>query len=236
MKTKPSIFLILFLISSFTHLSAIAFDYEILGFYTKPLLISSLAFWFYTSVNSTSSASRRFFLIGLVFSVIGDILLMLVKSKGELFFLLGLGSFLLAHLSYIIAFFRYPKFKSGIIWKQKWLVSPFVIVLIAILFFLWNGLGAFKIPVVIYSATIITMSIFCLNLKNRMPKVSWQIIFTGAVFFVLSDLTIAIKKFQYPAMSEDWSGLAIMSTYILGQFLLTAGMASSLLSNEKKLN
>ncbi len=92
---------------------------------------------------------------------------------------------------------------------------------------LWDSLGTFLIPVVVYATVIVSMSAFAFNMKNRVLGNIFQMLFTGAVLFVISDLIIAMKKFKYPELSEASSGLAIMATYLLGQFLLTLGMVKA---------
>ncbi|MBI1224622.1 MAG: hypothetical protein GC192_05250 [Bacteroidetes bacterium] len=218
------IILSLFFLCTILHLIAIGFRLELLTFITKPLLVSLLSLWYYSSVNIYSNTYSRFFLFGLILSVIGDSFLMFVASKGELFFLLGLGSFLLAHLCYISTFSNFPNVKSGCIRQQKALILPFLVVLISIVCLLWNGLGKLLIPVVIYSTAIIVMCASSFNMKNRVPKPSFQRLFSGAILFVISDLIIALKKFKYPEINETFSSLAVMTTYLLGQFLLTSGM------------
>ena len=192
------------------------------------MLISSLAIWYYQSVQDKSSQPFRFFLLGLCLSVFGDVLLMFVESYGEHYFLLGLGAFLLAHLSYICSFVRFPRFPNGKVAKKRWLVIPFLLILIAVLTFLWPYLGSFLFPVSIYSAIIISMALSSYNLHGRTKSSYSKSIFIGAVFFVLSDFTIAFTKFVASGPDSTISSLIIMSTYLLGQFLLCYGMKSAL--------
>ncbi|MBK9013251.1 MAG: lysoplasmalogenase [Saprospiraceae bacterium] len=227
MKNFSQQMLVLFAILSFANLIAVGSRVELLNFATKPLLISSLALWYYFRTRANWHLFSRFFLIGLVFSVLGDTLLMFVKMKGEIYFLLGLGSFLLAHLCYIAAFFKFPNFKSGIIWVNKWMALPFLIILTSLLCVLWNSLGAFLVPVAIYASVIVTMFAFSFNMRNRVDTTVSKMLFGGAALFVLSDLIIAMKKFKYPEMGETLSGVAIMVTYLLGQVLLALGMGKA---------
>ena len=228
MKITSNILLVLFFAFAMVNLFAVGSGSESLNFATKPLLVTFLAVWFFLQTRSTPLSSSRFFLVGLMFSVIGDTLLMFVNAKGELFFLLGLGSFLFAHLSYITSFSKFPAFKAGSIWRTKWLILPFLGVLATVIWVLWDNLGAFLIPVVVYAAVIVSMSAFCFNMKNRVPNSIFQILFGGAVLFVVSDLIIAMKKFKYPETNEVTSGLVIMATYLIGQYLLNFSKRESI--------
>ncbi len=227
MKLTSRTLLVLFFFFSIVNLLAIISVSEVLNFATKPLLVSFLAIWFYIQTRGNPFPSSRFFLIGLLFSVIGDTLLMFVKVKGELFFLLGLGSFLFTHLNYITSFSKFPAFKSGTIWRNKWLLLPFLVILASVIWVLWDNLGDFQIPVAVYATVIVGMAAFCFNMKNRVSNEIFKPLFGGAVLFVVSDLIIALHKFKYPAINEVTSGLAIMVTYLLGQYLLTIGMAKA---------
>ena len=83
---------------------------EFLVFATKPCLLALLSLWFYLRMRPLKGPFPRFILSGLLFSIAGDSLLMLVGygPKDERFFLMGLGAFLLAQLSYMAGFVRYP--------------------------------------------------------------------------------------------------------------------------------
>ncbi|MCF8248115.1 MAG: lysoplasmalogenase [Saprospiraceae bacterium] len=227
MKTTSSTLLALFFGFAIVNLFAVSSGSEVLNFATKPLLVSFLAVWFFLQTRGNLTPSSRFFLVGLIFSVAGDTLLMFVNARGELFFLLGLGSFLFAHLSYITSFSKFPALKSGAIWRNKWLILLFLIVLVIVICLLWDKLGAFLIPVVVYAAVIVSMSAFCFNMKNRVPNNIFYMLFGGAILFVVSDLIIAMKKFKYPEANEVTIGLIIMATYLIGQYLLTIGMVKA---------
>jgi len=227
MKKPHHNFLAVFAILSIVNLMAVWLGLEILNFTTKPLLVSCLAMWFYFKADGNWPLSSRYFLLGLCFSVLGDTLLMFVKTGGEMFFLLGLGSFLLAQLSYVMAFFKFPNFKSGTIWRNKWLIFPFLFILGGLLWVLWSSLGAFLVPVVVYASVIVAMFAFSFNMRNRVSNEVFTMLYGGAALFVLSDLIIAMKKFKYPEMPENTSGVAIMATYLLGQVLLTLGMSKA---------
>lgn len=218
---------------SFANIVAVGLVLDWLNYLTKPLLISCLALWYFQSIKKASVNYTKAFLAGLCFSVLGDILLMFVKTQGELYFMLGLGSFLLAHLSYIIAFSTYPSSGTGAISINKIIVLPFIVVFVAAAWFLWADLGALKIPVTVYSLVIIAMSAFSFNMRNRVSKSVSGILFFGAVMFVASDFTIALAKFKYSSIPQPISGLVVMVTYLLGQFLLTKGMAMAASETQK---
>jgi uncharacterized membrane protein YhhN len=214
------ILLILYTILSVIHLGAEELQVEWLILLTKPLLVSLLAYWFWRVTAGISSSFRKFLLLGLVFSVGGDTLLMFVEHgpRLEVFFLLGLGSFLIAQLCYAYALWSYPKVKEGIIFRKPWLIVFFLGYLVWILGTLWSGIpDPMRLPVGIYATAIVAMAISAANLSGRtVPNIFWGF-FAGVLLFVLSDTLIALNKFGEPITGARF---AIMFTYLAAQSLI----------------
>ena len=224
MKNLSSLFLSLYGILSVANLAAVALQSQTGIYFTKPLLMTTLCCWFYFETKKHPATFSRVLLTGLIFSIAGDTFLMFVNPRAEQFFLLGLGSFLVTHLFYITAFSKYPVFKNGIVWKKRWLVAPFLIYLASFSWFIWEELpDAFKMPVIVYALVITLMAASCLNLNGRASQFAFRILFSGAVLFVISDSIIALKKFKFPEAPEVPYSLAIMVTYLVGQYLIVKG-------------
>ena len=81
-----------------------------------------------------------------------------------------------------------------------------------------------RIPVTIYALVINTMVASVVNLKGRLSSPVFISMATGALLFMLSDSLIAINKFGHPFEGER---LAVMVTYIVGQWLLTRSVIRS---------
>jgi uncharacterized membrane protein YhhN len=190
----------------------------------KPLLMPTLAWWWWQNSTHQPSFLRSGVLIALLFSTAGDILLMKSGQYAQ-FFLLGLGAFLLAHVFYIRTYLRMNKGQRGYLHQRQWLILPFVAFLVVLLGWLWNNIPmAMKGAVAIYAATITTMALLALHIRGTLPEnYSWWLFF-GAVLFVLSDSLIAVNKFGY-AFPE--SRVAIMSTYIFGQYAIARGLTGA---------
>lgn len=207
------------------HLIAVAAGWEMVGYATKPFLMASLAGWFWLETGLRSAFSRLFF-AGLLFSMLGDSLLMLVKPLGESFFLLGLLAFLTAHVLYLLGFLKYPRLREGMAWQRPWICLLLAAYLISFGYYLWPDLpGFFKWPVMVYATVITAMAATAVNMGSRVGARIFGHIATGAVLFVLSDSIIALRKFKFATWEDPWPGLAIMITYILGQYLLAKGSA-----------
>jgi len=222
MQQIKSLFLGLFLLDSALNLFAVATQNEVLNYATKPLLMPLLALSLWFSAGNGHRSARNLVLLGLIFSTSGDILLMFKDQTS--FFILGLIGFLIAHIFYILAFRAMTQKKAGLIAKNKWLLAPFILYWLGFNAFLFNSLPAvMKAPVIIYSIVIMTMAIYALNLEGLLSKQAFQLIFLGALLFVISDSVLAAGKFKYADISNFNFGIPVMITYILGQFGIAYG-------------
>lgn len=160
---------------------------------------------------------RAWFVAGLVLSLAGDVFLMLPErvSTPVSPFLLGLGSFLLGHLAYIVGLASdhrsWPLTVVGVVVVAGALavVAPRILA----------GVGerepGLRGPVMAYVAVISVMVVAAFG--RTVPAGV-----AGAVLFYASDATLAWNRFFGPRRS--WQ-VAVMVTYHLGQ----AGLVLSLL-------
>ena len=182
----------------------------------KPLLMPSLAAYFFFSVRQKSKLAFLV-IIALLFSWIGDVMLMFVELK-SIYFILGLVAFLLAHITYILIFNKSSQdFKPKIFtYSTGFLLALYGILLILLM---WPGLGDLMIPVIIYTAIIMTMGITALFRKAG----GASLVLIGAMLFIASDSLLALNKF-YQAFAT--AGFWVMLTYILAQYFIVIGMIS----------
>ena len=188
---------------------------EWLGYLSKPLLMIALGFFYFQHSRTNFNKRDRIVLSALFFSCLGDTFLMFQKQN-HLYFLLGLGSFLLAQLCYVILFQQ-----DGKSLYFRWL--PFISYSCLLLFFLINKLpGEFKIPILVYSAVITLMGIRAS--ERKVSDKSYQCVLIGAILFIISDSLIALSKF---VVDIPLSGLWIMATYVVAQYLIVQGLLVS---------
>ena len=109
------IIILYFFLSAF-NLYAVATGWQNGIYFSKPLLMTVLAIWFYFCTKNNFTVFSKFILAGIIFSIGGDTFLMFV-DKNPVFFLVGLGNFLITQLLYIFAFVNYPQFKKGLIFN-----------------------------------------------------------------------------------------------------------------------
>lgn len=218
---KKNLWAIIFFAALFIHLLALAMDLSQVATVTKPMLMPAVAGFFITSV-STNSPLKLFVLSALFFSWAGDVLLMF-QQQNSIFFLLGLSSFLIAHLFYIFFFHRIRKEQN--IKSQLWtllVVAAYYSVLIALLS---PWLGEMRLPVRVYGLVISFMLLLALHMFYISNKTAGRYMVAGAILFVISDSVLAINKFWKPVPAGD---VVIMLTYGLAQFYIVYGAADFL--------
>ncbi|MFK8102955.1 MAG: lysoplasmalogenase [Saprospiraceae bacterium] len=223
MQGKYKIWLLAFAILGILNLAAEFFHQQVLVFLTKPLLLTILSIYFYQHTKSVSSSFRNLMLAGFLFSVAGDSFLMFVESnpQQQIFFLLGLGSFLITHLCYGIAFYRFPSTARGWVARHPWILLVFLTYLIGNSLFLWSALPVpLRLPVIVYSSCIMLMTVTALNLAGKIPKAIFQILFLGVLLFVFSDTMIGLHKFKSATITLPYPRLLIMIPYLLGQYFI----------------
>ncbi|MBS1669509.1 MAG: lysoplasmalogenase [Bacteroidetes bacterium] len=220
---KPSFWLILFMVDVAVELLAISFQLERVRFISKPLLILFLIGY---AVVATKQRNNLFTLLiaALCFSVLGDIFLLFEQSH-PIYFMMGLVSFMLAHIFYILLFNQIRVKNQP---EKKWALLSIILlgVYVVFLFLLLEpSLGSLKIPVLVYALVLSAMFLSAIQAFDISKQSFGKICVLGSLFFVISDSLLAIDKFRahFPMAS-----FTVMATYITAQFLLVLGISKYL--------
>lgn len=139
--------------------------------------------------------------LGMALSLLGDVCLMF---SGERWFAAGLVSFLLAHITYSIAFVT--RWQAE--WALLWLIVYAVVGVVLGRQILPHA-GTLRAPVAIYVLAILTMAFLGAGVGVAAG--------VGAALFVASDGMLAYDKFVRPFSSAR---LLVLTTYWLGQWLI----------------
>lgn len=185
---------------------------------TKPGTLLALIAWF--TLAGWWQGSLAWFGAALVFSLLGDVLLML-EAK---FFTAGLAAFLIGHLLYIVGFSQGPATFNSAALLPAVVVGSFLVVYNRTLArsLSRNHQAGMIAPVLLYSLVISAMWLMALSTFGRLQ---WSgapsaIAAAGATLFVISDSVLAYSKFVRPLPLGD---LIVMVTYHLGQISLAGG-------------
>ena len=107
-------------------------------------------------------------------------------GTGEAAFTAGLVSFLGGHLAWIVALRQRPG--GGYLRAHPALAAPHVAAFGAVNAYLWQRTGQDRIPVLVYSAALLAMSLTALD--SGSPRTA-----AGGALFLASDTLLALEKF-----------------------------------------
>ncbi len=209
-KLEKSLY-ILFIISSIVYAVILIVNPELpLHFIIK--IIPIICLLILTIIHSADNI-KILLLSALVFSAAGDITL---GIDIENLFILGLIFFLIAHIFYIILFFKGFKFNK----KSIPINILILIYAVTIGLLLRNIENKYLIPVILYLLIITVMAVTAsfYSTGNKYKTVYFVII--GAVLFMISDSIIAINKFLFEFPFSRPIGII---TYYAAQFFIING-------------
>ena len=153
---------------------------------------------------------RSLIVLGLALSLAGDALLLSPRR-----FALGLGAFLLAQLTYLVAFgLRNPVRPAQVVW-----LLPFVAAGARVAGTVWGAVGRLRLPVLRYLAVAAGMAwraAMRLGVSS-IPHASAVHAMAGAVLFVISDAILAVRRWRRPFRRDHALELA---AYWMAQFLI----------------
>lgn len=213
--------LALFLLVSVGELTSQVVDLPWLHTLCKPALLPLLLVYYVVSAREAGGSMSMLVVAALGLSWLGDVLLM---GEGQSFFIFGLVSFLLAHVTYILAYRQHQqaddsKALRGI---QKIRYGfPLVFAGVGLVMILYPRLSDLRIPVMVYAGVITVMTLTGLFRFGRTNASSFAQVFAGAILFMMSDSLLAVNKFLEPLA---YSGLWIMLTYLAAQWFIVRGL------------
>ena len=219
---KTLAFLIVYGLVLIFHLYALVVDDALLAMISKPALLGLLILFFTLSIRKRESNRFGWLMLGgLVLSLMGDVFLMFDADDNS-YFIYGLGSFLLAHIFYAIAFTRtyLSHHTIPLLKRHGWVMIGIVAYGLYFFSLIKNYLGDMLGPVLIYTLVITVMLLMAFNRYEKVGSKSFWSIAAGAVLFAASDSLLAWNKFVEPL---EFGDLAVMGTYGLAQLGITLG-------------
>jgi len=199
------------LISAFLYFFGIKTKNQKLLYLHKPLTMLFIIFLAINGAATSWTALGMWIIIGLLFSLIGDVFLMLPSDR----FLYGLISFLLAHASYIFAFLQFSSLEKG-----NYLLTGFLAV-VALLFLLrlHKGVLAQGGKRLFFAVTFYILLISSMVWLAFLTDNPWMI--TAAILFYNSDAALAWDRFVKPLEHRSY---IVMLTYFGAQYLFACSV------------
>jgi uncharacterized membrane protein YhhN len=166
-------------------------------------------------LGATDSSAGLWLVVALVLGLIGDVLLL---GDSDTRFRLGLASFLVGHVAFIVSFFQLGLDQPGWLWIA-WLVLFVCLIAtrrVVPATFLRGG-RALALLVAVYTVVIGAMLIVAFDTGEPLIAV-------GAAIFATSDSILAVNRFVSP---RPWAPVAVVVTYHVGQALIVAGLLAA---------
>jgi uncharacterized membrane protein YhhN len=192
--------------------------------FAKPAVMIVLMAWFWETTQLAPPAG--WFLVGLFFSLMGDIFLLPPAVR----FMPGLAAFLLGHIAYLTGF-------NQSLPPLSWGILPIVAVLTAAAVWLYRRVSAalerhhggtvLPAAVGVYS---LALTLMVISASLTLVRPDWSLFpalvtTAGALLFFASDSMLALDRFVAPIPNGR---VFIHATYHLAQLGLVLGLASHL--------
>ncbi len=182
----------------------------------KPLTTILILFIALLPGTVTTDAYARAIALGLLFSLAGDIFLVLPDR----YFLYGLVAFLLAHGCYISAFHAGVS-SAGF----HWALAVLLVIGAGVLGYLWNRLSpVMKGAVGVYVLVIVLMAALAVGRALEQMSRGSLLAGVGALLFVASDGMLAVNRFGRPIRGEQ---ALVLVTYFAAQLLIAISVGSA---------
>ncbi|MHA1680698.1 MAG: lysoplasmalogenase [Promethearchaeota archaeon] len=200
------------------NLVSIVKNSKMLRYVSKPLLVPTII-----TIHLAYNPSISWLLvIGLIFGFLGDVFLLDKDDNRN--FILGLASFLVGHIVYIILFAITSDY-SLLTPAFLLFIIPYLIIAIFLSKILKIVPAKMKGPVMVYMVVISLMSFLALMRMPSASTASFWWVFAGSISFMVSDSVLAIAVFA--DKDARWH-VVVMSTYVFAQLFITIGFTTPL--------
>ena len=170
----------------------------------------------YQTVNNPFNKQ---FLIGLIFGMIGDILLNLryvFPKQGQKIFLAGIVAFLIGHIMYLLALI--PQAPHVWIWYCIILGALAAAALLTYIFKTMEVKKTFKIFGIFYLGAVFIMTAIAIGIAVFTPSKRAIIYALGAILFTASDVVLIFNTFS--GVSRFSLRITNLTLYYIGQILI----------------
>ncbi|WP_404349710.1 lysoplasmalogenase [Sutcliffiella horikoshii] len=172
------------------------------------VIIILVALW---GMGDLPSSFSWWIVAGLVFSILGDIFLMLPKDR----FIYGLVSFLIGHVCYVVAFLYVPGGGEVEIWLTGALLFTAILYLVKLSKGVFHSGGITLFLAVTAYVAIITSMVWAAFYSQQ------PLMIAGAILFFFSDAILAWDRF---IGKLTYRNFLVMIPYYLAQYLFAVSL------------
>ncbi len=177
----------------------------------------------YNAFQTVNNPFNRQFFYGLLFGMIGDILLNLryvFPKHGQKIFLAGILAFLIGHVLYLVALI--PQARHVWIWYCIIIGALAAGGLLAYIFKTMEVKKAFKIFGVFYLGAVFIMTAIALGIAVFTPTRRAVIYAIGALLFTASDVVLIFNTFS--GVTKFSLRITNLTLYYIGQILIACSL------------
>ncbi|MCR4950583.1 MAG: lysoplasmalogenase [Solobacterium sp.] len=184
------------------------------------LMFVIIGYLAYTRVNNPFN---KLFFYGLIFGMIGDILLNLrfvFKKNGQKIFLVGILAFLIGHILYLLALL--PQARAP--WLYYFAAAG-ALAAAGLLIYIFKTMDvklAFKIFGVFYLGAVFIMSAIAIGIAIFIPNTRSLVYAIGAVLFTASDVVLIFNTFS--GVTKFSMRITNLLLYYIGQILIAVSL------------
>ncbi len=191
------------------------------------ILKGSASFFFvligFLAYRSTGNPMDIRFLFGLIFGLIGDVLLNLryvFPERGQKIFLIGILAFLIGHVLYLLALLMQAKY----VWVYYCIIAGAIMAggLLTYIFKTMEVKKTFKIFGVFYLGAVFIMTAIAIGIAFFTPSKRATIYAIGAILFTASDVVLIFNTFS--GVTKFSLRITNLLLYYIGQILIACSL------------
>ena len=208
------------------------FQYFVLPYraVSKPLLVPLLLTYLLLKDGHIGKPSgKAIFYIGLFLAFFGDVLLILINDT---FFIAGMMAFMLMNIFYSISFLHLAALRLRTSLPFFAAVTGLSALAVWIYGMLAEGMGDYRMPVMVYLFSLIFMVGFAVNIAGNKTyrHTALHFFIPGALIFMIENILVAFNLFHLDRNKDVY--ILIMLTYGVAQYLIVRGMREAYPPND----
>lgn len=177
----------------------------------------------YDAFTRVNNAFNKQFFVGLLFGMIGDILLNLrfvFKKSGQKIFLVGILAFLIGHIIYLVALI--PQARTPWVWYFAAVGAVAAACLLAYIFKTMDVKPAFKIFGIFYLGAVFIMTAIAIGIAIHTASTRAIVYAVGAILFTASDVVLIFNTFS--GVTKFSLRITNLTLYYIGQMMIACSL------------
>ncbi|APX99824.1 hypothetical protein BWR22_05710 [Lacinutrix venerupis] len=194
-------------------------------YFTKPIIMILLIIFYLKNQKLKRGKNYNYTLLALICFTVASVAV--INHLNDIMFSLGMLFFILGKILFCLRFTNYRDF--SIVKLFPFFVGCFIL-MFSVFYLIYNGLGKFFIPVLIYFFVSLLLSLFAYLRKNDVNNKSYRVVILSMIFLLLSEINMGIKTYYTPLPFED---ISVMLFYAIGVYLIVYGILIEVKIKEK---